>query len=181
MRVKFMLFSLEFVQLTICLGNMFQSKSRVLFSTVNNSENAREYTFADVHDRRKSTDQNGTNADCTPKEDPLLEAEGIVDNQDETRTVVNQLHTKKEAVEEKARKSSNQQSSTQSKSKKKKDKNSSKGTTGSTETIDKCAEETTKVGNEGTSSLEGMLSVKCILDIIKLPSLCEEDSSLPKI
>ena len=150
----------------------------MLVSTVNNSKNAREYTFGDIHDRRRTLDQNGANTDCTPKEDPLLEAEGIIDNQDETRTVVNEIHKKEEALEEKARKSSNQQSSTQSKSKKKKDKKSSKGTTGSTETIDKCAEKIIKVGNEGTSSLEGMLSVKCILDIIKLPSLCEENVRL---
>ena len=141
---------------------MSQSKSGVLVST----DNSGEYT-----------DQNGGSRDCTPKEDPLLKAEGIIDNQEETRTVVNEIHNKEEALEETARNSSNQKLSTQSKSKKKKTKKSSKGITGNAETIEKCAEEI-KVGKEGMSSLQGILSDKYILDIIKLPS-CMRRTFLP--
>ena len=96
------------------------------WSTANNNENARKSTFTDV------------------------------DEQKETRTVVNEIQKKEEGMQEGASNSSNQQSSTKSKSKKKKKKKSSKGTPGSAETINKAVEET-KVGKEGTSFLEGII------------------------
>ena len=116
------------------------------WSTANNNENARESTFTDVQDRRTST----------YKDNPYLAPGSIIDEQKETRTVVNEIQKKEEGMQEGASNFSNQQSSTKSKPKKKKKKKSSKGTPGSAETINKAVEET-KVGKEGTSFLEGMI------------------------
>ena len=126
---------------------MFQSKYfPSAWSTANNNENGRKSTFTDVQDRRTSTH----------KDNPFLAADSIIDEQKETRTVVNEIPKKEEGMQEGASNSSNQQSSTKSKSKKKKKKKSSKGTPGSAETINKAVEET-KAGKEGTSFLEGIL------------------------
>ena len=178
MQFNLLLFSLEFSVLTHNLPRkhvsikIFPSS----WSTVNNNE-AKKSTFADVHDRRISSDENGASSDCIPKDDPILAADSVIDDQKETRTVVNETLKKEKGMEEGANNTSNQQSSTQKrrkriKSKKKRKKKSSKGALGSAETINKSGEEI-KIGKEGTSFLEGMLSVKCILDVINFLPLFE--------
>ena len=136
---------------------MFQSKYfPSSWSTVNSNE-AKKSKFADVYDRRISSDENGASSACIPKDDPFLAADSVIDDQKEIRTVVNETPKKEEDMEEGANNASNQQSSAQSKSKKKKKKQCSKGTPGSAETINKSGEEI-KVEKEGMILLNTSLT-----------------------
>lgn len=126
------------------------------WSTANNNE-AKKSKFVDVHDRRISSDENGASSACIPKDDPFLAADSVIDDQKETRTVVNETPKKEEGIEEGANNTSNEQSSTQSKSKKRKKKIASKGTPRSAGTINKDAEEI-KVEKEGMILLNTSLT-----------------------